>query len=242
MRPLAAALATLLVAGQVASPSPVPPSERCEVATTRATLAADALRTHFWNETSGMWREILWWQAANSLEVIAIHAGIAGNATLLEIVEKDMETLYTETNNMSRGGPFLTGYFDDEDWWALGWLVRAARVADAANWLSDAGTPFADRACRRTGGLAADRKAGVSQPLRGDFRPPGALCTSCFHSGTLCLAILGRRPQRRHEGAPIMRLSASVPLRSTWRGTSLPAAAAGWTGRGARWRRVVVTL
>eukprot|EP01052_Picozoa_sp_SAG31_P042864 SAG31_NODE_6948_length_1840_cov_1.426766_3_plen_351_part_00 len=122
----------LLVFSQLAVASQQLRHQRsCEEATARATLAADALRGHFWNETAGIWRELLWWQAANSLEVIAHHASIAGNTTLTSIVEADIENLYTQTNNMSRGGPFLTGYFDDEEWWALGWLEAWQLTGDS---------------------------------------------------------------------------------------------------------------
>ena len=45
---------------------------------TPKTVCAQALRTHFWNETSGLWDEALWWQNACSLEVMSHHALLAG--------------------------------------------------------------------------------------------------------------------------------------------------------------------
>lgn len=53
-------------------------AQTCALATERAVLTEEALRTHFWNETSGLWDEALWWQNACSLEVMSHHALLAG--------------------------------------------------------------------------------------------------------------------------------------------------------------------
>jgi len=61
-------------------------------------------------------------RSACSLEVLGRHALTAGNATLKASAAADIATLYNHTSNMSKGGPTLTGYYDDEEWWAMGWL------------------------------------------------------------------------------------------------------------------------
>ena len=97
--------------------------QTCALATERMTAGANALRNHFWNESTGLWEQNLWWHQANSLEVLASHAILdPDNETLRTQVEEDIQHMFQQNNNMSRGGPFLTGYFDDEEWWALGWL------------------------------------------------------------------------------------------------------------------------
>ena len=50
------------------------------------------------------------------------HALLAGNQSFKARVEADIADMFGKTNNMSKGGPTLTGYYDDEAWWALGWL------------------------------------------------------------------------------------------------------------------------
>ena len=134
--------------------------QTCELATSRMNLAADALRGHFWNETAGVWEQNLWWHQANSLEVIASHAILAsGNETLRAQVVADIQRMHTQNSNMSRGGPFLTGYFDDEEWWALGWL-RAWELTGEPGCAQAAASPTAAHgrsaargAARRTGGV-----------------------------------------------------------------------------------------
>ena len=113
-----------------ASPTPQP----CALATQRAALAEDALREHFWNGTTGLWDENLWWQSACSLEVLGRHALTAGNATLRASAASDIATLYNHTANMSKGGPTITGYYDDEEWWAMGWL-RAWELTGNASYV-----------------------------------------------------------------------------------------------------------
>jgi predicted alpha-1,6-mannanase (GH76 family) len=118
----AAPLGVLLLLPLLAAAASGSSAWTCALATERAILAQDALREHFWNETSGLWDETLWWQNACSLEVMSHHALFAANDSLRQRVEADVANLYAKTSNMSRGGPTLTGYYDDEEWWALGWL------------------------------------------------------------------------------------------------------------------------
>ena len=106
-------------------------SPACQDASTRALLAADALRGHFWNKSSGLWDQNLWWQDACALDSVAFHAQLARNTTLTDLIESDIHNMFNKTHNMSRGGPTLTGYFDDEEWWALGWLRAWELTGDA---------------------------------------------------------------------------------------------------------------
>eukprot|EP01048_Picozoa_sp_COSAG05_P006616 COSAG05_NODE_438_length_9828_cov_4.712201_6_plen_103_part_00 len=69
--------------------------QTCAVATERLTLASDALRDHFWNESTGLWGQNLWWHQANSLEIMASHAILdPENETLRERVEQDIGVMY----------------------------------------------------------------------------------------------------------------------------------------------------
>jgi hypothetical protein len=126
------------------SSSQPPQSPACVIATERATLAAGALRDHFWNESAGLWGEDLWWENACSLEATAAHALLTqggSNLTLRKRVGADIHRLYSQTTNMSKGGPTITGYFDDEEWWALGWL-RAWELTGNTDYIERTHTIF----------------------------------------------------------------------------------------------------
>ena len=48
----------------------------CGLWRSRASLAFGELQYQFWNESAGMWRSSMWWQAANTVEVI-VNLGLA---------------------------------------------------------------------------------------------------------------------------------------------------------------------
>jgi len=61
-----AAAGLLLHATVAAAATPQP----CALATQRATLAEQALREHFWNQSTGLWDESLWWQRCATLQPV----------------------------------------------------------------------------------------------------------------------------------------------------------------------------
>jgi predicted alpha-1,6-mannanase (GH76 family) len=118
-----------------------PTAQSCALATERAILAEEALHTHFWNATTGLFDNALWWQNGCSLEVMSHHALLAGNQSLRTRVTADIADMFGKTSNMSRGGPTLTGYYDDEAWWALGWL-RAWELTGNTSYINRTHTIF----------------------------------------------------------------------------------------------------
>lgn len=131
---------TLLLAAQI----PLAVSDATSYLDNSVT-AANALQT-LYNQTSGLWSTTGWWNSANCLTVLAdltqidsdisIVTGSVWPNTFEQAQKYNLNQLRTvpgttiSNNNYSAAQSevlqptgFLNGFYDDEGWWALGWLA-----------------------------------------------------------------------------------------------------------------------
>ncbi len=85
---------------------------------TEAALGVEKLQS-WYDWRTGLWRTTNWWNAANATTVLVNYSSLSGSTQYQPAVEN------TYSVNASRG--FLNNYYDDEGWWALGWI-------DAYDW------------------------------------------------------------------------------------------------------------
>ena len=92
----------------------------------RASVTFTELQRSFWSETSGIWRSSMWWQSANTVEVLA-NLGLASQSDKPEI-ERVLAAVFNATSDDTiarcdkKVDLTFSGYFDDELWWGIGWL------------------------------------------------------------------------------------------------------------------------
>lgn len=117
----------------------------------RASATFDELQSSFWNETVGLWRSSMWWQSANTVEVLAnlgkyVPSTEPSVAHVLAVV---FNSTSNETIARCDGRVDLTysGYFDDELWWGIGWL-RAHALTGEFKYLNRSRHIFEDVAQR----------------------------------------------------------------------------------------------
>jgi predicted alpha-1,6-mannanase (GH76 family) len=137
----------------------------------------------WYNTKTGIWNTTGWWNSANCLTVIgdlaAVDSSVKGqvsavyansivaaanyNLGVSKIVTEDfnIQSFYSEDDNafdISRRQEnpkgFLNGYYDDEGWWALGW-IQAYDITGTAEYLNTAIDIF------------TDMKNGSSTPCKG---------------------------------------------------------------------------
>ena len=111
----------------------------------RASVALAELCTGWYDKQSGLWdgtqepNGAQWWNSANSLEVVANYLlyGSEKNASLVSTIANTFaQTSLAET---------LTGRYDDEGWWSLGW-IRAYELTGQRAYLTRAEAIFHDLA------------------------------------------------------------------------------------------------
>ncbi|KAH8676604.1 glycoside hydrolase family 76 protein [Tricladium varicosporioides] len=139
---------------------------------TEAELALNYLQSKWYNRTSGLWDSTGWWNSGNCLTAIgdlaAIDSTVTGTAqdvfanTLVQAQKYNLQQLKVITpqfNMETFQGPnfpdtvqavavvnpkgFLNGYYDDEGWWALGW-IQAYDVTKNQQYLQTAVDIFND--------------------------------------------------------------------------------------------------
>ena len=105
----------------------------------RASSAFDELQASFWSEALGLWRSSMWWQSANTVEVLA-NLGLAVPSNKPEIARL-LDVVFNATANDTvarcdvKVDLTFSGYFDDELWWGIGWL-RAHVLTGEARYLN----------------------------------------------------------------------------------------------------------
>jgi predicted alpha-1,6-mannanase (GH76 family) len=99
------------------------------------TAAGIAALQQWYNNTSGLWTNTGWWNAANCIEVVENHI-IANN-------DSNQIATLRNTFNRNSAGNFLNSYYDEEGWWANAW-TRAYDITGDARYLNMAKTIFAD--------------------------------------------------------------------------------------------------
>jgi predicted alpha-1,6-mannanase (GH76 family) len=78
-----------------------------------------------------------WWNAANSMTVLANYARVSGDSTYNSVLAN------TFTAAQKSHANFINAYYDDQQWWALAW-VDAYDLTGNASYLSMAETIFAN--------------------------------------------------------------------------------------------------
>lgn len=101
--------------------------------------ATSVLNRQWYNRSTGLWQE-LWWNSGATL------------ATIGDVVLINDEFRSTATGMLSdilvaakafNGGSFLNQFFDDEGWWAMGW-IKAYDVTKDTKYLAAAQDIFKD--------------------------------------------------------------------------------------------------
>ncbi|KAK4959683.1 hypothetical protein LTR66_012979 [Elasticomyces elasticus] len=100
--------------------------------------ATGTLNNVWYNEDSGVWQD-LWWQSGNILETISDLCFLSESTC--GQVEDMLVNTYTAAQGIYPG--FVNDFYDDESWWALGW-IRAYDVAQNETYLKQAQSIFDD--------------------------------------------------------------------------------------------------
>lgn len=103
-----------------------------------AGIALNALMNNWYENGSGIWNGLGWWNTANALETIidySFNAPLPGIDSLIYEV-------YTNGKTQNYGD-FLDYYYDDEGWWALS-LLKAYDRTGSTQYLATAESIFQD--------------------------------------------------------------------------------------------------
>ena len=125
--------ASLLPAGASAQDSQSLPAQAPQMVT----------RLQQWyNPDTGLWKSTGWWNAANALTVLIDYSRVTST--------NDLSTVLDPTFHQHANPNFLNQYYDDEGWWALGWIDaydlthNAAYLATASSIFDDMSTGWDD--------------------------------------------------------------------------------------------------
>ena len=99
-------------------------------------LAIAALMRHH-DRATGLWQTEGWWNAANTVTVLADAAAMDRTLVSPEVFET------TFVNGQNKFKLFRNDYYDDDGWWALAW-IRVYDVTGDAKYLSMAKSIFDD--------------------------------------------------------------------------------------------------
>jgi predicted alpha-1,6-mannanase (GH76 family) len=105
-------LATYGAAGRAPAPTTTSP------AASFRQMAAEgiaALQADWYNQQTGLWNTTGWWNAANSLTVLADYSKLTHSSQYLSAI--------SNTFTVNSPSHFLNPYYDDEGWWALAWIA-----------------------------------------------------------------------------------------------------------------------
>lgn len=104
-----------------------------------AETAAGPLLFKWYNLTSGLWDTTGWWQSANTMTTLGDLAAINPNAK--DSTSAIFSNTFVQAPNTYRN--FLNDYYDDEGWWALGW-INAYDITQKPEYLQTAADIFED--------------------------------------------------------------------------------------------------
>ena len=124
--------------GGASSPAASSPGSPAALSYTQeARLAAATLQT-WYSESSGLYASPTgWWNAANSITVLANYAKVTGDTAYNSAIAN------TFTAAQKSHANFINTYYDDQGWWALAW-IDAYDVTGNAAYLSMAETIFSN--------------------------------------------------------------------------------------------------
>ena len=164
------------------------PTSKAE-ATTRAHTAALALLT-LYNHDTGLFKTTGWWNSANAITALA-------DTSRLTPHEKDKSIRTTLRNTFDRAPQgaskpapnFLNEFYDDEGWWALGWIDSYELTHDK-RYLRMAQTIFADM----SGGWSSTCGGGIWWKKNSHYK--NAIANELFLDVAARLALHAHRGQR----------------------------------------------
>ncbi|KAF7185545.1 Mannan endo-1,6-alpha-mannosidase DFG5 [Pseudocercospora fuligena] len=141
--------------------------------TKRALSMSDAQNAYaqlqdWYSSSTGLWQGAGWWQCANVLTTISNLAMM--NDQIKDNVLAAQQTTFTsarQEDDQFIGQRFINNYYDDEGWWALGWIAsydvsgNPQYLAMAESIFADMRTTFGKTNCSRnrggTGGIFWNR-------------------------------------------------------------------------------------
>ena len=170
-------LALLLLSTTLLAQAPVPAAAALTTLQ-RADLAARELQAHY-SAVTGLYPDTGWWNSANAITAIADYSLRTGDAAYVKVLANTFEKAQTKFPG------FLNDYYDDEGWWALGW-IRAYDVTHREAYLEMAVSIFHDMA----GGWSEDCGGGIWWSKQRNYK--NAIANELFLSVAASLAV--RRP------------------------------------------------
>lgn len=180
--PLRVFVLALLIAGATPALRPAAaPTAKISLDTVR--LAVNRLQQWYAPQT-GRWQSQGWWNDANSLTVLVDYSRVAHSDAYLPTIRQIFLA------NSSKD--FLNTWYDDEGWWALGW-IDAYDLTGNADYLHMAQKIFADM----TGGWDNTCGGGIWQLRKRAYK--NAIANELFLSVAAHLANRTREPELRSE-------------------------------------------
>jgi predicted alpha-1,6-mannanase (GH76 family) len=92
-----------------------------------ATTAIHTLQDKFYNFDTGLW-DNLWWQSGNIVETIA-RLGLHDPA-FKDVAVNIISNTYAKSANQFGYQAWKNDYYDDEGWWAMGWIASYDLTGD----------------------------------------------------------------------------------------------------------------
>jgi len=80
----------------------------------RADTIVTTLQKNYYNTETGLWKNIGWWNSANSLESLTLYMIYSSSNTFMD----DIQNTFSRTSVPETE----TGSFDDAQWWAIAWF------------------------------------------------------------------------------------------------------------------------
>ena len=122
---------------------------------TNAESAITVLNDKWYSASTGLWDD-LWWNSANAMTTIA-DLGLIDDS-FKSTAEQIISTTYSKAPGRggTNDGSYINDYYDDEGWWALGWIA-AYDLTGNQDYLDTAVTIFDDM----TTGWSTPCKGGI---------------------------------------------------------------------------------
>ncbi|OCL11865.1 glycoside hydrolase family 76 protein [Glonium stellatum] len=117
--------------------------------------AITALNNKWYSASTGLWNG-LWWNSANAMTTIG-NLGLI-DSSFKSTAEQIISTTYSKAPGRggTKAGGYINNYYDDEGWWALGWIT-AYDLTGNRDYLNTAITIFDDM----TTGWSTPCKGGI---------------------------------------------------------------------------------
>jgi len=157
----------------------------------RVRAAVGALMLHY-DEATGLWDNKGWWNGANALTTLAMAMKVSHSGVDPQVFRN------TFAKAQLRFPGFLNEFYDDEGWWALGWIEAYDATADPA-YLIAAKNIFTDM----TGGW--DDTCGGGIWWKKDHHYKNAIANELFLAVAARLALHAKGTERAKYGSWALR-------------------------------------